>query len=341
MFNYADPVGRGFLSNDAVAQVYRQRLQGVYDSFARRADSSFTWAEAFEQLAGGQLPTPVSVDWFAFPLTAQATANEIDRRRLDFQDEYVEWRTETKANKLARVTFTTEFPEYFEAFAAVGFDALAAAVRDAQPDANPTVVDLFGPGFNPDAAPVTARINRFRGRLPANPWNNGEKGILCLMQQFNTLSALFNLLTECGVARVEGTPQDTCGLVGGACGVGRSSDPAVCAQAQSAARGKLGFTLRDPGGVRIVELQGDWKVKNDPININDPAKNRGAWQIDRNGRRGTLTFAEGLTLNGEPIVTGAQVSRNLRVTADLFAAREETIPDWARTGNELGSRGPG
>lgn len=340
MFDYADPVGRNFLSNPAAAQVFRQRLQGTYDSFARRVDSGFTWIEAFDQLSGGQLPTPVGVDWLAFPKTAQATDKEIDKQRLDFQDEYVEWRSEMKGNKLARVTFTTEFPEYLEAFAAVGSDALVSAVQDALPGADPTVEDLFGAGFNPAAASPTARSRQFRARLGGNPWNNGQKGILCLMQRFNTLGALFNLLTECGVPRTQGAPEATCGLVGGACGDGRNSDPAVCAESQRAARNKLGFTLRDPGGVRIIKLEGSWKLQSNAIDINDPAQNQGAWAVDRNGRRGVLKGIPGLTLDGDPLVTGTQVSRVLRVRADLLAAPEAALPEWARAGNEVGSRGP-
>lgn len=340
MFDYADPAGRNFLSNPTAAQAFRQRLQGVHDSFARRSDSAFTWIEAFDQLSGGQLPTPVSVDWLAFPKTAQATDKEIDKQRLALQDEYVEWRAELKTNKLVRVTFTTEFPEYLEAFAAVGFDALLVAVRDILPGAGPTVEDLFGPGFNPAAATPVGRSRQFRARLPHNPWNNGQKGILCLMQQFNTLGALFKLLTECGVPRTQGAPEATCGLVGGACGDGRNSDPAVCAEAQRAARGKLGFTLRDPAGVRIVRLEGSWKIKANTIDVNDPANNQGAWAVDRNGRRGVLAVVPGLTLDGDPLVSGSQISRVLRVTADLLAAPELALPEWARAGNEVGSRGP-
>jgi len=340
MFDYADPAGRNFLNNPAVAQLFRQQRQGIYNAFAKKANSAFTWIEAFGQLAAGQVPQLVSVDWFAFPVTATATDKEIDKKRLLWQDEYVEWRVELKTNKLSRVTFTTEFPEYVEAFAADVFSALVAAIRDAQPESNPTVEDLFGPAFNPDAVPSVGRINQFRRRLPNNPWNNGEKGILCLTQQFNTLSALFNLLTDCGVLQAQGTPQNTCGLVGNSCGANRSSDPAICAEAQRAVRGKLGFTLRDPGGVRMLKLEGDWKIKNNAIDINNPAENEGAWVIDRNGRRGVLTVIQGLTLGGAPLVTGTQVSRALRVTADLLATPEISLPEWARVGNESGSRGP-
>jgi hypothetical protein len=340
MFAYTDPAGRNFLGDAEAQQVFRQRLQGTYDGFARRPNSALTWIEAFGQLSGGQPPSNLSVEWRAFPLTANTTDKNIDKDRFRFQDEYVEWRAETKQNKLVRVTFITEFPEYFEAFAAVGYEALKTAVADVIPDADPTAADLFGAGFEPNAAPPIARSQSFRDNLPLNPWNNGQKGILCLTQQFNTLGALFNLLTACGVPRAAGTPQDTCGLVGGACGEGRSSDPTVCAASQQAARDGIGYTLRDPAGIRISKLEGVWKLNGAPLDVNDPDKNEGAWVLSRNGRRGVLTVLPGLTLDDDPLATGAQIAHKVVVAADLLAAPDAALPDWARIGAESGSRGP-
>lgn len=340
MFAYTDPVARNFLGNTAAEAHYREILSGHYDTHARRNNSAFTWLEAFGEIASGQTPDTLSVTWQSFPLTAQATDKQIDTNRLANQDEYVEWRAEQAAGKLKQVTFTTEFPEYFEAFAAAGEDALREAIQDVIPGSNPSREELFGTNFNPAAASPMARAQAFRVRLPLNPWNNGQKGILCLTQQFNTRNALFNLLSACGIPQAQGTPQDTCGLVGGACGVGRSSDPAVCAAAQSAVRAAIGFTLRDPGGVRMVEMKGVWKVNNTVININDPTNNQGAWTVTRNGRRAVLKVVAGLKMDTKPLVTGAQISRNLTVASDLLAIQNSALPDWARIGEESDSRGP-
>lgn len=340
MFPYTDPVGRNFFGSSDIETEYRRILSGMYDTHARRNNSGFTWIEAFQTLSSGQLPQVVGVPWFAFPLTAQATDKQIDTKRFDHQDEYVEWRAEVKTGKLARVTFTTEFPEYYEACAAVGEQELVAAIQDLIPGSQPTTAELFGPGFNPAAVPPIARSRTFRDRLTQNPWNNGQKGIICLTQQFNTLGALFGLLSACGIPTTQGTPQDTCGMVGGACGVGRSSDPNVCAVAQQAVRDKVGFTLRDPAGVRIVGLQGAWKINNTTIDVNNPTDNQGVWEVSRNGRRAVLTVVPGLKLDGDVVTTGAQVSRKLSVTADLLAAPDAALPDWARIGAESDSRGP-
>jgi hypothetical protein len=340
VFDYSDPVGRNFLGNAAVMAEFRRRLQGTYDSFARRPNSAFTWIEAFSQVSSGQRPEVKSVEWRAFPLLAGASDNDIDSDRLSFQDEYVEWRVEKKANKLATVTFTTEFPEYFEAYAAVGLDALTMAVNDLIPGANPTEEQLFGPGFHANASTPLARAETFRNNLPQNPWNNGAKNILCLTQQFNTQNALFHLLTECGVPTTSGDPEDTCGLVGGACGVGRSSDPAICTLSQTAVRGKFDYTLRDPAGIRFLKLEGVWKLNGTVIDINDPASNQGLWVVSRNGRRAVLTIPTGLVLDDNVLATGAQISHKVAVVADLLVAADATLPDWARISAESGSRGP-
>lgn len=341
MFDYTDPAGRNFLGNTAVVAVFRQRMQGVYDRFARRPLSAFTWLEAFQNLANNQAPQNSSVDWLAFPLLANAADPQIDQDRFDRQDEYVEWQAESTQGRLIRLTFTTEFPEYVEAFAAIGTAALINAVQDAIPGANPTVAELLGPVANPDALPPIARSNLFRNNLRNNPWNNGQKGILCLTQGANTLGALFNLVTECGVRQAQGSPEDTCALVGGgACGPGRSSDPNVCAEAQRAVRNNIAMTLKDPAGIRIIRLEGAWRIGGQEVDINDPTTNQEAWVVSRNGRRGVLTVVNGLTLDGSPLITGAQVSRKLRVAADLWAAPENALPAWARRGNESTSRGP-
>ena len=340
MFPYSDPAGRNFLDNNAVADIFRQQLQGFYDTFARRVNSGFTWLEAFDQLSGGQARQEVSVDWSSFPITAQATDALIDRDRFEYQDEYVEWRTETNQGGLTEVTFTTEFPEYFEAFAALGFNDLVNAIQDVMPGANPTAEELFGQGFNPASSPPLGRARMFRAHLQENPWNNGEKGILCLTQRFNTLNALFNLLAACSVRITQGTPENTCSLVGAACGPARSSDPALCATAQRSVRGNLGLSLRDPTGVRIVKLDGAWRINNSTIDINDAARNEGIWVVSRNARRAVLTIEAGLTIDGSPVRTGAQIARKLQVAADVLAAPDAALPEWARIGVESSSRGP-
>lgn len=339
MFEFADPAGRDFLGNAAAKANYQEQMRSFYDRFSAVSDSAFTFIEAFDELTGSQSASQSRVNWAAFPLLAPATDAQIDGNRFRFQDEYVEWLTEIQGDA-GTITFSTELPEYFQAFASVGLSALIEAIQDVIPGADPAAEELFGVGTgNPDARSGRERSTLFRQNLVNNPWNNGTKGILCLTQRFNTMNALFNLVSECGIRQSQGSETDTCSLVGSACGDGRSSDPQVCKEAQSAARAGFGITLADPAGIQIKTLTGVWKVEGDAIDdINSSATNPQIWTVSRNGRRGVLKVEAGLSLGDDPIVSGAQVSRHLVVGANLLATPENSLPIWARAGNE-GTRG--
>lgn len=47
-----------------------------------------------------------------------------------------------------------------------------------------------------------------------------------------------------------------------------------------------------------------------------------------------LTVVPGLTLEGRKITSGTQVSTQLTVAANVITAPEDTLPDWAKTGQE-------
>jgi hypothetical protein len=342
MFAYSDPTKTGFLEQVNALQNYREKVASFDQQFHNDPNSGFTLREAFEELAPGTNAETTTVRWKAFPVTADATAEQIDSQRLRFQDEYVEWRAEKQGGAMTRVTFTTEFSEYLQALAEVSVAALKEEIGRLVPAANPTDQDLFGTGFNPATATPRARGRQFRGHLPRNPWNNGERGILCLTQQFNTMSALFNLLGACGVPRTDLDPGDVCANVGNACGAGRNSDPSVCSGAQQLARADRSFSLQDPAGIRIIELDraAQWTIDGQPVDMNNEAANRGVWKVTRNGRRGTFTFQGDVRLGGAKITTGTDLSRQLIVGADVIHAPNAALPEWARIGNE-GLRGPG
>jgi hypothetical protein len=341
MFAYSDPTGTGFLQSAGVLQNYREKVHFFDRRFHTVPNSGFALREAFEQLAPGTRAEITTVRWSAFPVTAAAGAEEIDNGRLDFQDEYCEWRVEKNGETLTRVTFTTEFSEYLEAFAEVGVTPLKEEIGRLVPAANPTDADLFGPGFNPATMSAPARGDRFRRNLPNNPWNNGQRGILCLTQHFNTMSALFNLLGACGVPRPDLDSGAVCANVGGACGPGRNSDPNVCSGVQDLARNDRSFSLQDPAGIRIMGLDpaGRWTVNGQAVDMNNEAVNSGIWKVTRNGRRGTFTFQGDVRLGGARINTGADLARQLIVGAAVIHAPNAALPEWARIGNE-GLRGP-
>jgi hypothetical protein len=335
MFAYKDPTGSSFTGTKVGLQEYRMIVHQLYVQFARLPNSTFTLLEAFSELSRGSDPTVATVSWIAFPRSVSATFQEIDDDRFQFQDEYVEWRIErATGGKIKRVTFTTEFPEYYQALARVSAAALIKGIQRAIPDANPTNRDLFGSNFNPDAATPDARAGRFLAHAPQNLWNNGKKGILFLFQQFNTMHALFNLVGQCAIPKPSLIANQVCANVGGACGPTRNSDPVVCESAQNLARSNNGLSLKDPPGIRILRLQGIWKINGQAVDINNTAQNQGAWTISRNGHRAVLDVSKNVTIGDDPISTGTDVAAKLQVGADVISAPETALPAWAKTGQE-------
>lgn len=337
MFNYSDPSGQNFLSNTDVQDLYRIELDRIHRQGARRLNSAFTLPEAFEDLDATQLGDPVVVPWPGFPVTAGQSDNTIDANRFLFQDEYVEWETTRNTAGDLTVEFTTEFPEYFEAFAKQGFEPLRAAVQDAIPNADPTPDELFGPGPAHDTLSADGRASRFRAFRQSNPWNNGEKGILCLTQQFNTMGALINLLVHCSEPRFDVDATQVCAAVGQFCGAQRNSDPRISVQAQNAARADLVIVAADPIGITIETLGGRWTLNDLEVNIATASTgDEPHWSVSRNGRRARFHLPAGvdLKLDNAPVVSGAQLSRVLTVAARVTAAQSALVPIWARTGNE-------
>ena len=230
------------------------------------------------------------MEWKAFPITAPATPEQIDRDRFRFQDEYVEWSVATRNDSLAQLTFTTEFIEYFEALAQTDVTAIRKEIANLYSGAAPTDEELFGPGFDPAIATPMARADRIPSNLTRNRWNNGERGILCLTQEFNTMGALFNLVGQCGVSKPTMNAGDVCANVDGFCGPNRNSDPRVCLAAQTLVRASQSFCLEDPCGIRIRRLDGSglWKVDGVTVDINDETANKGVWK--RFGTGGVDSF---------------------------------------------------
>lgn len=334
MFDYGDPGGT--LTPAAALTRYRQLLHSEYRDHAKRALSAFTLLEAFEEMAPGTQPRVDTVEWSAFPITAPATPAQIDSQRFQFQDEYVEWHVERSAGAVAQITFVTDFLEYYEALATVGMGALVAAIQAVIPGADPTAAELFGPGAPPTQP--ESRAMRFRNFARQNPWNNGEKGILCLAQQFNTLGALFSLVGRGAIPNLAVPSGAICGTLDEFCGSNRNSDPSIATAVQDLSRAGRGLSLQDPVGIEIVRLVGVWARDGNPIDINDPNANGGLFTISRTGRRAVLRNVQGLTVDNDPITTGAQVAASLTVRARVISAPEADLPVWSRVGQESSAR---
>jgi hypothetical protein len=333
MFKYSDPTGSNVLNKQKALLEYRLLVHDCYRQMAVLPNSSFTLLEAFDQ--GHQNVKINRVSWIAYPRNVAASSEEIDSRRFKFQEEYVEWRVEKDASgHVKRITFTTEFPEYYEALARVGVKALINGIKNTIPKARPTHEELFGPAFDPEASTPDERAYRFRRNALRNPWNNGEKDILFLSHPSSSMGALVNLVGYCAVAKTNTAANSVCGTLGGFCVPNRNSDPRICEAIQGLARAKSALSLQDPVGIRIFQLQGIWKIKGQQVDINDLQGNKGAWVISRNGRRAVLAVTKGLSIGDEPITSGAQVAAKLLVDAAVVSAPETGLPAWAKTGQE-------
>src|SRR5947208_1875138 len=119
MFPFEDPTGTSFLQAKGALNDYRASLNSLYVQFARMPNSAFTLLDAFDGIPAEE----ATVTWIAYPRLAQASDAEIDARRFELQDEYIEWRVEKDGGKVIRITFTTEFPDYYAAVAQSGADA--------------------------------------------------------------------------------------------------------------------------------------------------------------------------------------------------------------------------
>lgn len=332
MFEYSDPTGTGLLATSGAMSVFRGLIDRLYQNSGRIPGSAFATLDAFAQVSPGIAVNDGEIEWAGYPLqNSDFSDGDIDARRFDLQDEYVEWRVETSGGNISRITFTTEFPEYYQALAAISVDALIEGIQAVHPGADPTTAELFGAAAT--AAQLGDPLFRARAikeRAHVNPWNNGQKGILFLTQGQNTMGALFTLVDRCAIPRPNLPVGSVCGI--SPCGDGRNSDPRICAAAQGESRVGNAITLTDPVGIEIVKLEGSWAINGTSIpNVNtDPS----IWSVSRNGRRATLTVKPGLTLDGNAITTGTQVSRVLKVHARVQTVPDAELPIWARLGNE-------
>lgn len=335
MFEYSDPSGSDHLSRFRALSEWRGLVEAAYRDAARELDSAFTWIDALLDVAEDKR-SEATIPWKAFPIRVNATAAEIDADR-GLQEEYVEWAVfRDAAGAIDRITFTTEFREYFGVLAGVSPTGIKEAIASINPGADPTDEEIYGIA---NTAGTTARQREilFLNHLRNNPWNTGEKGILALTTGVNSIPALFGLAAFCGIEK-DGLPaSEVCANVGGACVPGRQSDPQICTACQQQVRGESSFSLVDPIGIFIQSLSGLWTVDGQQIDINNAAAADPRWVVSRNGRRGTLQVggAGELRLDGDRIETGSQVADKLFVAATVAIAADADLPDWAQTGKEF------
>ncbi|HLM01537.1 MAG TPA: hypothetical protein VK400_10830 [Pyrinomonadaceae bacterium] len=191
------------------------------------------------------------ISWTAFPRNVTVTSvSDLQRWKRaegsrDRQDEYCEWSVERDAEteKITRVTFTCEGPEYWDFLANTTPETALALYREfVSPEVE--MEDLFD---------SDGRYNR------RNRWNNStDGGAMHLIQKNNTLGAEIELAGGASVVReIDGrvlTGEDElirCGQYGG---VERHSDPHIGAIVNSVTRQKADVTLANPVGLYFNDL---------------------------------------------------------------------------------------
>lgn len=226
------------------------------------------------------------------------------------QDEYCEWAVERNGDdKITRITFTSEVPEYFEHLFKTDRDGLLALYRE-----------LIGPQVTPESLEQDGTYVR------ANEWNSSTTGRLAhLIQRSNNLGAAVDLAARATLLwERDGVPvtgnQDIviCGGLGEA---ERNSDPSIAAAVNNAASTGAEITLADPPGLYIDGLiTGGMETPDgtDPGSFWRPERGapghrvRAVYEVpeDRDYEVGDIT------IGGRPIEFGAQLALQVRVRID-------------------------
>jgi hypothetical protein len=252
------------------------------------------------------------ISWKAFPRSVAVDAtSDLDRWQTadgtrDVQDEYCEWSVtrDPATNKVVRVTFTCEGPEYWSFLASVNRLKVLALY---QQFVSPSVVvnDLFSPD---------GQYN------PRNKWNNStSRGAMHLVQDANTLGAELNIAVRASIIRqINGTILTgereliECGRYGVAT---RNSDPHIGAEINMLARLNADLTIANPVALYIQGLStAGWAAPDG----SDPSQ---YWTVVRpSGDADHIVravyevpagkgFAVGdITITGTPIQFGAQIA---------------------------------
>jgi len=263
------------------------------------------------------------VRWTAFPRRVAIKYGSDTQRwkktdeSRDRQDEYCEWSVTRRSsdNKISRVTFTCEGPEYWETLAATSPHTVLALYRQhVSPTASQS--DLF------DATGTYKHRNR---------WNrDSTNGAMHLVQENNTLGAEIELAAAATIVReINGRvltgEQEliNCSRYGAP---QRNSDPHIGGVVNSLAQRHADIALANPVGLYFDDLStAGWAAPDG----SDPKK---FWSYTR-GTEGHFvravyevpsneSFVVGdITINGTPITFGGQVADYISMKLMAIACR--------------------
>lgn len=314
---------------------WSRKVAGMIDEFTSGQFPQF-YNPTVKDTPAGVASAPIL--WPAFPariLRAEgpgaARWDRADSSRGE-QDEYCEWSVgRNDDDKITRITFTTEVPEYWEHVAKNDPDLLLELYHEFV-DPRVELDDLFDGG---------EYVRR-------NQWNTSTESRLAhLVQGSNTLGAAIRLVAEATILRrrEDGTPVTdrqelvVCASLGDPF---RNSDPQIAEVVNDAATLGNEVALLDPVGLYLDGLQSAG------METPEGADAAEFWQVERGAPGHAVRasfevpeargFAVGdIEIDGRPITRGAQVADKVRVRIGAVVKPGDHQPVRLRCGVRVGS----
>lgn len=298
-------------------RAWSERLSDLFDAVAAPAGRHFYNPTRSDTPSDA---SRASVTWPAAPgrLLSRRISPErrweiADNDRSE-QDEYCEWSVLRDGDKITRVTFTTETPDYYDHLMDVDQDRLKTLYQDA----------------TGEKVPVDALRDHNGLFMASNGFNSRTDGpIVHLMQATNTLRAAVILAAEATVLRKgkDGRairhPQ-TLTVCGGLGDERRHSDPRIASAINNLVARRFEITLQDPPGLYLDRFVTTGMATPDGTDA------RTFWTVER-GAPGhalrarfevpaSLGYSVGdIKIAGKPIVAGAQLAERLQVRIEAVA----------------------
>lgn len=293
----------------------------VTDAFAEFPSSDFPQLYNPTEIDIPADAQPAEPTWAAFParLAKGNVPDEVrwrlaDEKRSE-QDEYCEWSItkDPATEKLMRVIFTCELPEYFDQVA----------------EDEGLLVAIYQKFVDDSVAPDELQLPNGKYKR-ANQWNDSstDGNIMHLIQTNNKLSAAVALVAEATIVRERnGVPvTDRATLFEcSSAALGdpdRNSDPQIAERINKLAREHKRVTFADPVGLYIDELVEAGIEFPGGLGLAD------CWHIERGDPdhilRARFELPDGqpiedVNINGRPVTRGAQIADRVMVRITALA----------------------
>lgn len=244
--------------------------------------------------------TAAPISWPAFPNIVEINFGDDEQRmfeegeRRDNQDEYLEWATTSVGDKITKVMFTCEGPEYW--------DFLARNAPD-------LLVKLYSQ-IAGQAVPERDLLTPAGAYIPRNKWNRAFA--VHLIQRNNSLRAEINIAAQATILRKQAGQDpvtDPIALIqcSGFGAEERHSDPHIGDVVNQKSRQGCSITLQDPIGLYIAELPDPGSILGIRTPDGRPAGSN-YWTLERGDAahivRAVFQVPPGETANGAPFVVG-------------------------------------